>query len=89
MLGDFINSGPGRQRELYQKALDRIAELEGPVTTTSSVAETGGVVLLKGDTHSTEDLSKLTVAELRSRCQTADIVGYGKMRKAELVEALG
>lgn len=35
-----------------------------------------------------EDLNGLTVAELRSRCQDADVVGYGKMKKTELIKAL-
>ncbi|WP_274474084.1 50S ribosomal protein L21 [Mangrovimonas aestuarii] len=36
----------------------------------------------------TQDLSKLTVAELREMAKAKDISGYSSMKKAELIEAL-
>jgi len=72
-MDEFFKAGPLKQRDLYKAALARIAELEGREESCKNEAE---------------DLGDLTVAELRSRCQDADIVGYGKMNKAALVEAL-
>lgn len=37
----------------------------------------------------TEDLSSLTVAELRDRARDAEIEGFSTMNKADLVDALG
>ncbi|MBU3822151.1 50S ribosomal protein L21 [Flavobacteriaceae bacterium XHP0103] len=38
--------------------------------------------------EATQDLSSLTVAELREMAKAKDITGYSSMKKAELIEAL-
>ena len=42
----------------------------------------------KTEEKATQDLSKLTVAELREMAKANDISGYSSMKKAELIEAL-
>ena len=65
-----------------------VAPIVEPKVIVEPVVKEAVVVKEKVKKEDKQDLSKLTVAELREMAKTKDIKGYSTMKKAELVDAL-
>ena len=82
MLSEIAIADPKAFSELVKVAKDGKA---GKITKTEVKKETAKKVETKAEAN---DLSKLTVAELRKLAQEKNIEGASTMKKAELLEAL-